>query len=319
MYDKGISVIIPVFNVEKYLEKMIMSVCNQTFKYIDIIIVNDGSTDGSKDIINKYLNRYSNIKYIEQKNLGVSVARNNALNSIKREYTLFLDSDDYLEHNMLEIMYNKAKEVDADITICGFRKVYQNSYEDYIFKVNENKIYSGNEVCDMMLKIEIYGYLWNKMFRSEQIIKNKIYFEPNRLVEDWAPVFKQISIAKKIIFINKVLYYYRQRENSSIRQKTLKKVEDYNLAVKDIVNYIKNNNIEVNKNNYYFFIAQTQASQIVDYISANVNCNKDIYEKYKISDVNIIYILFNIKIPIKAKIKLILYKFHILHKFKFLI
>lgn len=319
MYDKGISIIIPVFNVEKYLNEMIMSLYKQTFRDIEIIIINDGSTDNSKNIIDQYLMQHTNIKYIEQKNSGVSVARNNAINSIEKEYTLFLDSDDYLDKNMLQLMYNKAKSTDADVTICGFKKVYESSFEDYTFDVDEDLIYSANEVINMMLRLEVYGYLWNKMFKTEKLIKNGIYFEPNRLIQDWAPVFKQISLAEKIVFINKPLYYYRQRVNSNVHKKTLKKVDDYNSAVTNIVNYINDNNIIVDNNNYYFFIAQTQASQIIDCINANIKCDKKVYEKYKILDINILDVIFNIKIPIKAKLKLILYKLKVLHKLRFLI
>ena len=116
-----VSVIVPVYNVEKYIEKCLESLVNQTLKDIEIIIVNDGSKDKSEKIINKFLSKYKNIVYVEKQNGGLSDARNYGMKYAKGEYIAFLDSDDYVDTTIYEKMYNKAKEENADFGygLCG--------------------------------------------------------------------------------------------------------------------------------------------------------------------------------------------------------
>ena len=127
-----VSVIVPVYNVEEYLERCLDSLVNQTLKDIEIIIVNDGSTDGSKEIIQKYLNKYKNIVYLEKENGGLSSARNYGIPYAKGEYIGFVDSDDYVEITMYENMYNKAIEEKSDMVECDFIWEYPNKKREDI-------------------------------------------------------------------------------------------------------------------------------------------------------------------------------------------
>ena len=121
-----VSVIIPVYNVEKYIDECLKSVVSQTYKNIEVIIINDGSTDKSEEIIRSYLDKYENITYIYQQNKGVSEARNLGLKNATGDYVLFVDSDDYIHKSMIEKMYNNAKYINQ-IYICGHIVLWINS------------------------------------------------------------------------------------------------------------------------------------------------------------------------------------------------
>lgn len=301
---------------------MIKSIYNQTFKDFDIIFVNDGSTDNSEKTIFKYKELYKNIIYIKQSNQGQSQARNNAIPKIKGKYVLFLDSDDYIEETMLQKMYEKAENDLADITICAYRKVYDYSIkeeEKLIFNLNENKIYNGQEVMNMMLDFKVSGYLWNKMFLTKNILKNNMRFEKGRIIEDFYPVFREVSKSNRIIFINDKLYNYRQRLSSTMHNiKKEKEINDFNFACKSICNLIKNNK-QIDKKKYYNFISVTQSITIYDCMNSNVKLSKDTYNKYEIRNFGIFEILFDSDIELINKIRLILFKtkcFHIYLRLK---
>ena len=125
-----VSVVVPVYNVEKYLDKCFNSLVKQTLKDIEIIVVNDGTKDNSQDIIDKYVKKYKNIKAYKKTNGGLSSARNYGIKKCTGEYIAFLDSDDYVEYDMYEKLYNKAISEDFDITVCNVNYIYS-SYDMY--------------------------------------------------------------------------------------------------------------------------------------------------------------------------------------------
>ncbi|MFR8734737.1 MAG: glycosyltransferase family 2 protein, partial [Clostridium perfringens] len=178
MKDIKISIVMPVYNVALYLREMLDSILNQTIDgNFQLIIINDGSTDESKKIIEEYKSKFNNLLYLEQENKGVSVARNLGIRYIEGKYTIFLDSDDYIEKDMFKLMYDKAEEESADTVICGYKKVYdyKNKYEEeYLFKNIKDKVYNNLEVCERMLSMEIEGFTWNKLFLSKNI-RDSIY------------------------------------------------------------------------------------------------------------------------------------------------
>ena len=122
-----VSVIVPVYNVEKYLRQCLDSLVNQTLKDIEIICINDGTKDNSVEIINEYVKKCPNIILINQENQGLGMARNNAMKHAKGDYIAFVDSDDWVDTDMYEVLYNKAIETDADIVECDYRMVFENS------------------------------------------------------------------------------------------------------------------------------------------------------------------------------------------------
>lgn len=318
MKNIAITVIIPVYNVKKYLDKMLKSVYNQTFKNFEVIVVNDGSTDNSEEIILRYVEKYDNIQYIKQKNSGVSEARNKALCNIQGKYTLFLDSDDYIEKTMLEKLYKMAEKNSSDITICGYRIFFENRVHhdiNHFYNIDENKVYNNTQVMEMVLNDEVMGFLWNKLFLTRNVNKFKMHFDKDRYSQDWMPVFKQISLSNKITFINEPLYNYRIRDNSNSHNKSFKIVEDHNFAIRSIVNYICENNIILNKNKFYTFIINNQANEILISGYDRCNINKNIYEICEIKSLRFSEVLIYTNISLKLKIKFILFKLKVLHKY----
>lgn len=312
-----ISIVIPVFNVEKYINKMLKSIYNQTFNQFEVIIVNDGSTDKSEDIILKYKQNYDNLIYIKQKNKGVSEARNLGMNYVSGKYTLFLDSDDFINECMLEKLYIAAEEKNADIVICNFRKVYDDYSKNInnTFNFDETKIYNNQEVIDLMLNLKVSGFLWNKLFLTQNILKNKMNFQRGRIIEDWLPVVKEVMNSNRIVFINEILYYYRQRDTSYLHNKSVKNINDYNYAIKSICNFVNESEIFVNKASYYNFISQTQTTEIKVLIKLGNKINNSVYKKYSLISLSLFDIFFKTRCSLSSKIKLILYKINLLHLF----
>lgn len=312
--ESGISIIVPVYNVEKYLKKCLDSIFNQSFKDFNLIIVNDGSTDNSEKIINEYLEKYINIIYIKQENLGVSEARNVGLRKANKKYTMFIDSDDYIEKDTLESLYNKAENTNADMVIYGHENFYDDSskIKSNDFKWDENKIYSNIEVMEMMLEYKILGYSHCKMYLSENIINKKMYFEKGRIIEDLFPVFKQVSLSKRIVFINKKMYKYRQRQSSLTHNLSIKDIDDYKYAASMVYNYSKKFN-QIKDNSQYTFLVAAEGRQLRNYMSLNIKCDKKIYKECEIEKVKLLNIIFNKDISNKVKLKLLLFNFNILH------
>ncbi|WP_434275936.1 glycosyltransferase family 2 protein, partial [Aliarcobacter cryaerophilus] len=171
-----ISVVIPVYNSELYLQRCIDSILNQTFKNFEAIFVNDGSTDNSLEILNYYKSLDNRIKIINQENCGTGEARNNGLRNALGEYILFVDSDDTIELLMLEKMYKKALEEDSDIVVCGNNKISLNGnkIKDFSYKnINENNIFS------LILSFKIRSSTWDKLYKKNIFFINNVYFPEN--------------------------------------------------------------------------------------------------------------------------------------------
>ncbi len=207
--NKLISIIIPVYNVEKYIKKCIDSVIEQTYKNIEIILIDDGSTDSSGYICDEYAKFNSNIKVIHQKNCGLSEARNRGLDIAIGDYIFFLDSDDYIAYNTLEIMLNKLEKTQSDICVCGTQRVdIYNCKTDMIFSL-EKKQMSGKEALEHIY--DKNGWLlvisWNKLYKRE--IWNDLRFDKGKIHEDEFIIHKIYLKCEKVITIPENLYFYR--------------------------------------------------------------------------------------------------------------
>ena len=224
-----ISIIVPVYNVEKYIDKCLKSLTQQTLQDIEIIIVNDGSLDKSVEIIEKYVKENSTkIKYYEKENGGLSSARNYGLEYATGEYIAFLDSDDYVETNMYEEMYNLAKKENADMVECDF--IWEWEYGKKIF--DKRREYKTKE--EMMKKPRVVA--WNKIYKREIINKYKIRFPEGLIYEDMEFFYKLLPHLNKISYINKYFVHYTQREDS-ITNKQTQKVEDIFKILDNIFDY----------------------------------------------------------------------------------
>ncbi len=227
-----VSVIVPVYNVEKYLDKCLNSLVNQTLKDIEIIVVNDGSRDNSKKIINDFLDKHKNIIYVEKENGGLSDARNYGMKYAKGDYVAFLDSDDYVDVTIYEKMYNKAVEEKADYVECDFYWVYPNKDA----KSEKRKIDAG-VVYKNKKEMLTYGRVvaWNKLIKRD-IIKSE--FPVGLNYEDVEFFYKLIPQINKFSFVKEPLIYYIQRENSIVNKQNYKTGHIFNV-LNNVLDYYK--------------------------------------------------------------------------------
>lgn len=220
-YEYKLSVVVIVYNTEPYLNECLNSLVNQTLNDIEIICVNDESTDNSLNILKKFAKKYNNITIINQKNQGGAIAGNNGLKMAKGEYVTLIDSDDIVPHDAYEKLYKKAKETDSDI-VGGRPNIYLDGYlREISYKHN---IWLKEKTIDPNKNFEIYHdvFYWDKIYKRELIEKNDIYMIPGKLYADAPLVFKAYFYAKKITLIPDVVYYWRKRlVNTSITKSLL--------------------------------------------------------------------------------------------------
>ena len=201
-----VSIIVPVYNVEDYIKKCLDSLLNQTLKDIEIIIVNDGSKDNSEKIIKEYeKNNPEKIVYIKKENGGLSDARNYGLPYAKGEYIAFLDSDDYVELDMYEKMYELAKKENSDMVECDFYWEYPNKT-----KVDIGEKYSNQK--ERLQKARVVA--WNKLIKRSILEEAKIRFPKGFRYEDVEFTYKLIPYLNKVSFVKEPFIHYIQRENS---------------------------------------------------------------------------------------------------------
>lgn len=201
-----VSVIVPFYNVEGYIEKCLETLVNQTLQDIEIILVNDGSKDRSVNIVKKFQRSYpEKIVYLEKENGGLSDARNYAIPYAKGEYIAFLDSDDYVEKDMYQKMYNLAVKEDSDMVECDFCWEYPDKTRKDV-----GEIYHGTK--EMIEKIRVVA--WNKLIKKEILEDTKIQFPKGYRYEDVEFTYKLIPYIKKVSFLKEACIHYIQREGS---------------------------------------------------------------------------------------------------------
>lgn len=229
-----VSIIVPVYNVEKYIEKCLTSLVNQTLEDIEIIVVNDGSKDNSKKIIEEFIQRYQKkIVYLEKENGGLSDARNYGIPYAKGEYIAFLDSDDYVEKDTYEKMYELAKKEKSDMVECDFYWEYPNKT-----KIDTGEIYHNKK--EMLEKVRVVA--WNKLIKRETLEKAKIEFPKGYRYEDVEFTYKLIPYLDKVSFLKKPCIHYIQRENSISNSQNEKTKEIFDV-LEHVINYYKDKNI----------------------------------------------------------------------------
>lgn len=214
-----ISIIVPVYNVEKYLNQCLDSVCMQTYKNLEIILIDDGSTDKSGEICDEYAAKDNRIIVIHKENIGVSDSRNKGLDIATGNYIGFVDSDDWIEFNMFEILYKGIKEYKADISICGHAEVYENGLLKP-FHADSPVIFSPIDAIEELIKENSFrDYLVNKLFTKK--LFNSIRLPVGRIIEDKAIMYKLFDQSDAIVYLSEVLYYYRKRPCSLSYSPTL--------------------------------------------------------------------------------------------------
>lgn len=237
-----ISIVVPVYNTEKYLKRCLESISKQSLKEIEIIIVNDGSPDNSHSIIKEYEEKDSRIKVINKKNGGISSARNEGIKLASGKYIIHIDSDDFIEQNYFKDMYEKAEKDNLDIVVSDIYWDYENGNIKYQkdLDINEN-IISGEEYVNMFFKEKISPVVWNKMYRLNLYKDNNIKYPENvSLGEDLATTPLLAKNAKRIGKINKAYLHYVQNINSITKSNPTKKIYELIEALNILEKYFPN-------------------------------------------------------------------------------
>lgn len=234
-----VSVIVPIFNVEQYIRECIVSIINQTLKEIEIILVNDGSTDRSIDIIKDLVTSNSNIILINKENGGLSSARNEGIKYARGQYIAFIDSDDYLHPNFLETLYLKGIDLDLDIVCGGYTKVYTKDVIQY--KRNEKLFQLGVITGKDLLKYQLLNNDYcmevvDDLYKREFLEKYNLRFKDGILHEDEEFTPKALLKANKVCLIETYKYMYRFREESIMTKKVgIKNINSIRLIIEEYV------------------------------------------------------------------------------------
>ena len=228
-----VSVIVPFYNVEKYIEKCLESLVNQTLEEIEIILVNDGSQDNSYKIAKQFKDSYPNkIRYLEKTNGGLGDARNFGINYATGEYIAFLDSDDYVEATMYEEMYQKAKQEDADMVECDF-------WWEYLNKKREDIGTTYLDQKAMLYKARVVA--WNKLIKTEIYKKHpNARFSVGLRYEDVEGFYKILPYINKTASVRKCFIHYIQRQGSISNTQNRRNEEIFEV-LDNVINYYKQN------------------------------------------------------------------------------
>lgn len=212
-----VSFVVPIFNVEKYLEQCVSSILSQTYDNIEVILVDDGSTDNSGKICDNFAQKDKRVKVIHKKNGGLSSARNAGLDALTGDYVVFTDSDDYVSSDMVQTMLNKLESTDSDLIMCNFAYTDENgNVTDNFTDGNESGEYDNNQLLSTIAAGWTFGAVaWNKIYKAK-LFDNNLRFTEGKLAEDEFMAHRLLAKVKKAFVISDVLYYYRQRSGSII-------------------------------------------------------------------------------------------------------
>ena len=296
-----VSIIVPIYNSEKYMNKCIESILNQTLTEIEIILVNDGSTDNSGKIIDNYAKKDKRIKVIHQENSGPSVARNKGINIAKGKYIGFVDSDDYIESTMYEELYKNANNRNTEVAMCSYNEKHLYNETEYVVKakLEQYKIYEKEDIKHNIIstfsKNDNYGFysLWNKIYLKEWLLKSNLELDVNRdHGEDWWFNINVFSKLNSFVYIDKELYNYVHSNNNSLmvkyRENQFDLFLDGRLKMKEIMpkEYMDYN--EFNKRFVYEFSAyiirtfkEVEDSKKRNLLIKNVLNNEEVKESCK--------------------------------------
>lgn len=302
-----ISVVVPAYNVEKYLKKCIKSLLNQTFQDFEILLIDDGSKDSTPVLCDKLALTDSRIKVYHKKNGGLSDARNYGLDRIRGKYVTFIDSDDFVSKFYLEELYKLITNKNVQISMLAFQILRENEKPTYNENISRTILTSEKAIKKMFLRQGASHSSCGKLFISE--LWKDIRFPVGQNYEDYATTYHVFSNAKYIGYSDAKLYYYIQHENSIMHQKCSEKT----LSVLDISDNVTDF-IKKTLPNARIEAMDLQASTYMDNMWAILKCKKEDEKKlasYKIRIKNKIKsiapeLLFSKRVPLKDKVKIIL-------------
>lgn len=293
-----VSIIIPVYNVEEYLDECILSAINQTLDDIEIIAIDDKSTDSSLDILNEYKEKYDFVKVISnERNMGVSITRNIGIHHAKGEYIYFLDSDDYIDLEAMEVCYKKAKENNLDIITFDAEMFRDKEYTGTNFnesyerdKIIKSECISGEDFFSKYYPLGAYrSTLWLNLYKKEFLVKNSLFFYDGIIHEDDLHSFKAFLLAEKVLYIPKKFIKRRMRNNSIMTSSTYKRrIECMEVVLRESYNfYLRNKDYLKPETNQVIMSHIKSTFNVVLIVCDKGNLNKDkirIIENFKIDN-----------------------------------
>lgn len=302
--DLLISIIIPAYNIENYIARCLDSILNQTYKNIEIIVINDGSSDNTGKIIDNYAFKYEDIKVIHKKNAGVSAARNSGIEVASGDYIGFVDGDDTVDENMFEILIKNAIKYDADISHCGYKMVFPSRIDYYH---NTGTLFEQNNeigLKDLLTGNRVEPGIWNKIYKKE-LFKDIHIDESIKINEDLLINYYLFKKAKKSIFYDKCFYNYTIRKGSAATSKVNKnKIIDPIKVRKEILE-------DLGKNDYLYDIAYEKYIMSLLGVCRNIQIRKNkeyksyVYEAKKSLKYEINNIIKNKAVSKKIKLMVI--------------
>jgi glycosyltransferase involved in cell wall biosynthesis len=242
-----VSVIIPIYNVENFLSRCLKSVVDQTLKDIEIICVNDGSTDDSPKILKEFAAKDDRIIVVEQENKGQGAARNFAMDIARGEYIGFVDSDDWIELNFFEKLYDAAKKYNSDMACCGILRKYPSSKIREKLVLKEEKLYRSTAEKYEITEAPRRCYAWNKIYKRSEIEAHKIRFLEGAYFEDISFTIRALYFLKTLVTVPGTVYCYRVNYKSTTRDMSDLKQRDLLAARRDFIEFSRKYHIICNE------------------------------------------------------------------------
>lgn len=240
-----ISVIVAAYNVENYIEKCLNSIVSQTYRNLEIIVVNDGSTDRTLDKISNFAKFDNRMIIINKPNGGLSSARNAGIDCASGDYIGFIDGDDYIAEDMYETLLEQMLKHHCEISMCAVLKVYNSYKENDCFRA-ESLVLNKTEALQALVEEEyVKHYAWNKLYEAN--LFNTVRYPEGKIYEDLFTTFKLFGLANRIAYTNKIGYNYVQREGSILRSKFDGRKLDCIMAFKEFKAYVDENHPELSR------------------------------------------------------------------------
>lgn len=276
---KKISVIIPIYNSELFLDECLNSVVNQTYSNFEIILINDGSTDNSLSICKKYQSKYKNIIIIDQNNHGQGYARNIGIKKSKGHYVTFIDSDDWVSNNLLRKMYDFSENGNVDVVVAD---IYKNKNGKNSYFSNFQKL-STNDNTNLIIS---HPGPVCKLIKKSIFTDNELFFPEGLFYEDLGTMPMLGVYARKIVNIEEGLYYYRIRENSTMQQKVFNpKLDDIFIIMEILESFFKGNK-KYDEELEYLYIEHLLYSASLRYLEYKETLKSQISKIYDIINLN---------------------------------
>ncbi len=286
-----ISIVVPVYNVEKYVKKCLLSIQNQTFTDFEVLVIDDESPDNSVEIIKEFTDQDKRFSLYRKKNGGLSDARNYGLGLAKGEYITFIDSDDYIRDDFLEILYHECVDNDADMAYCRFKYTFiKTGIKVPMIISPKRQVMSDRKAMTTIIRDTLMkNYAWNKLYKRSLFIDNGIQY-PVMFFEDIATTGRLIFNANKVAVTDQYLYYYVKRGGSIMATMNAQKISDYALSALIIKNHIvAHDQYEDYKKAMHYFVKKMHLVNIYSVLrmhiltrdlknmKRNLDINRDLY------------------------------------------